>query len=174
MKKTIAVDMDGVLVDVFGQYVQYHQAEFGQVFTPQDKYGIPELEAFPNINHYLHQTGFFREAKPIENGIDILKKLNQQHQIFIVSAAIEYPKSLQEKLDWIEMHLPFIHWKQIVFCGSKQIVKADTMIDDHFKNLDYFDGETLLFTQPHNALQNTGKHQRVGSWLEIEKMLLTT
>jgi 5'(3')-deoxyribonucleotidase len=28
------------------------------------------------------------------------------------------------------------------------------MIDDHFKNLDNFDGETIMFIQPHN-INNT-------------------
>jgi 5'(3')-deoxyribonucleotidase len=60
----------------------------------------------------------------------------------------------------------------MVFCGSKKIVKADIMIDDHFKNLDHFEGETFLFSQPHNKLNNEHRHRRVSSWNEIEKILL--
>ena len=60
----------------------------------------------------------------------------------------------------------------MVFCGSKEIIKADIMIDDHFKNLDHFDGETILFTQPHNKLNHNHKHKRVDSWDDIEKLLL--
>jgi 5'-nucleotidase len=47
------------------------------------------------------------------------------------------------------------------------------MIDDHFKNLDYFTGETLLFTQPHNQLANPGRHRRVDTWDEIGEILLS-
>ena len=46
------------------------------------------------------------------------------------------------------------------------------MIDDHFKNLDPFQGETILFNQPHNQLIDAGKHTRVFSWQEIEELLL--
>jgi 5'(3')-deoxyribonucleotidase len=46
------------------------------------------------------------------------------------------------------------------------------MIDDHIKNLDNFQGETIMFTQPHNILISNTRHTRVNSWAEIEKLLL--
>ena len=46
------------------------------------------------------------------------------------------------------------------------------MIDDYFKNLNYFKGKTLLFTAPHNALADARKHKRVHTWRDIEKILL--
>jgi 5'-nucleotidase len=171
MKKTIAVDMDGVLADVFSQFALYHQKEFGVLYTPEDKMGISELDSFPNIHQYIHSVGFFRNVGIMPNAVEVLSKLNEKHQVYIVSAAIEFPLSLNEKLEWLQEYFPFITWKQIVFCGSKQIIKADIMIDDHFKNLDYFEGQSILFTQPHNALFDNGKHIRVHSWLEIEKIL---
>ena len=61
----------------------------------------------------------------------------------------------------------------MVFCGSKEIVRAEIMIDDHFKNLDFFAGHTsILFTQPHNAHADNGRHKRVNNWEEIKTMLL--
>jgi 5'(3')-deoxyribonucleotidase len=46
------------------------------------------------------------------------------------------------------------------------------MIDDHLKNLDNFNGETIMFIQPHNISNTDHKHKKVSSWLEIEKLLL--
>jgi 5'(3')-deoxyribonucleotidase len=46
------------------------------------------------------------------------------------------------------------------------------MIDDHFKNLDFFKGRTLLFTQPHNQNENGKWHERVSTWEEIARLLL--
>jgi 5'(3')-deoxyribonucleotidase len=47
------------------------------------------------------------------------------------------------------------------------------MIDDHFKNLDFFRGEmSILFTQPHNVHADHGKHIRVNDWQEIAGILL--
>jgi 5'-nucleotidase len=86
--------------------------------------------------------------------------------------ATEFPKSLTDKQLWLTEHFPFISWKQIVFCGSKDIIQADIMIDDHLKNLDNFNGETLMFTQPHNMKITDHRHQRVNSWAEIEEVLI--
>jgi 5'-nucleotidase len=61
---------------------------------------------------------------------------------------------------------------QAVFCGDKSLIKADIMIDDHFKNLDHFEGETIMFIQPHNINSTGHRHKMVATWTEIEKLLL--
>lgn len=58
------------------------------------------------------------------------------------------------------------------FCGDKNLIKADIMIDDHFKNLDHFEGETIMFIQPHNINSTGHRHKKIASWGEIEKLLL--
>jgi 5'-nucleotidase len=104
---------------------------------------------------------------------EVLEKLNDKYDLYIVSAATEFPQSLPEKQWWLGQHFPFIQWQKIVFCGSKEIIKADIMIDDHFKNLDFFSGPTTyLFTQPHNQKTDPGKHRRVHGWDELASLLL--
>ncbi|MEO5890840.1 MAG: 5'(3')-deoxyribonucleotidase [Ferruginibacter sp.] len=171
--KRISVDMDGVLANVYSQFVKMHAEEFGQVITAEEMSGKPEGDVFPEALKYVNSPGFFRTAPLMENCQRILERLNDQYRIFIVSAAMEFPNSLVEKQAWLNEYFPFISWHQMVFCGSKEIIKADIMIDDHFKNLNIFTGDkTILFTQPHNVFASAGKHQRVDSWDEIEKLLL--
>lgn len=170
--KRIAVDMDGVLADAYSQFIKKHEEEFGEKLLIKDLIGKAEFEVFPNGRSYVSAPGFFRDLPVIENSQRVLASLNKKYEIFIVSSATEFPASLTEKQSWLGDHFPFIEWSQIVFCGSKKIVAADIMIDDHFKNLDYFKGETILFTQPHNQKADSGKHKRVHSWSEIEQLLL--
>ena len=170
--KTIAIDMDGVIADVYSQFITMHAEEFKEVKTLEDVYGLSEGNAFVNALKYVRQQGFFITAPVIKNSQAVLLKLSEQYKIFIVSAAMEFPNSLVEKQLWLNEYFPFITWQQMVFCGSKEIIKADIMIDDHFKNLNYFTGETILYTQPHNKLADDGKHKRVDNWLEIEQLLL--
>lgn len=171
--KSISVDMDGVLANVYSQFIGMHASEFGKVFTLDEIKGVPEAEVFPNGRKYVTSPGFFRNAPVMEDSQRVLKLLNGRYKIFIVSAAMEFPNSLSEKQVWLNEHFPFITWRQIVFCGSKEIINTDIMIDDHFKNLDFFTGETsMLFTQPHNQLASAGRHKRIHSWLEIEQYLL--
>ena len=170
--KRIAVDMDGVLANVYSQFVKMYAAETGKIITPEEMIGRPEGEVFPNVLEYVNSPGFFRHAPLMEDGQRVLQLLDERYQLFIVSAAMEFPNSLQEKQAWLYEFFPFITWRQIVFCGSKEIIRADIMVDDHFKNLDYFTGKTYLFTQPHNQLTDARQHERVDSWLQLEQLLL--
>jgi 5'-nucleotidase len=170
--KRLAVDMDGVMADVYEQFFRWDEKDFGKRRPAEEVIGIEERKAFPYINEYVYAKGFFRTAPVVKNCFDILKKLNDQYEVFIVSAAMEFPQSLPEKLEWLHEHFPFLTWQQLVFCGSKKIIDADIMIDDHFKNLDLFTGTTILYTQPHNQLKDTGRHQRADSWLDIASILL--
>jgi 5'(3')-deoxyribonucleotidase len=172
MTKRIAVDMDGVLADVVTQFIQWDEKDFGRRKTWEEAIGKPEAEVFPKLREYVFTKDFFRTAPVMEGSQEILNRLNQQYEVFIVSAAIEFPQSLPEKQQWLNEHFPFIQWQQMVFCGLKTIIDADIMIDDHFKNLDHFKNTTLLFSQPHNLLQDTGRHKRVHTWKEIGDLLL--
>jgi 5'-nucleotidase len=169
----IALDMDGVLADVYEQLFDMDEKDFGRRRTWDEVAGKKEGEIFPRIREYLYEEGFFRSMKVISGSREVVEKINKQYDLYIVSAATEFPLSLSEKQAWLGEHFPFITWQQMVFCGSKQIIQADIMIDDHFKNLDFFTGETsILFTQPHNALSDNGRHRRVHSWEEIATILL--
>ena len=169
----IAVDMDGVLSDTVQQFINWEEKETGVRKTIEEIMGKPELDVFPNSKKYLHTKDFFRLASVVENSQEVVASLNEKYDLYIVSAATEFPLSLTEKQAWLNEYFPFITWQQMVFCGSKQIVQADIMIDDHFKNLDHFTGHTsILFTQPHNAYADNGRHRRVHNWQEIAQILL--
>ncbi len=165
--------MDGVISDTVKQFIDWEERETGIRKSIKDIIGKPELEVFPNSKKYLHTEDFFRSTSVIKDSQEVLARLNEKYEVFIVSAATEFPQSPPEKQAWLNEHFPFITWQQMVFCGSKEIVRAEIMIDDHFKNLDFFTGHTsILFTQPHNAYADNGRHKRVDSWEEIAKMLL--
>ena len=168
----LAVDMDGVLADVYEQFFRWDEKDFGKRRPLEEVVGVEERKAFPHINEYVYREGFFRTAPIVEYSQEILADLNKSYDLFIVSAAMEFPQSLPEKLAWLDEHFNFISWQQIVFCGSKTIIDADIMIDDHFKNLDAFPGTTILFNQPHNQLRNEGRHKRANSWKDIASILL--
>ena len=168
----IAVDMDGVIANTTEQFLRFDERDFGRRRTLEEIMGKPEGVAFPKGKEYVRRKDFFRTAPVMDDSQNILSQLNERYEVFIVSAATEFPQSLFEKYEWLSEHFPFITWRQMVFCGSKIIVEADIMIDDHFKNLDHFKGTTILFSQPHNLLQNEGRHKRVDSWNHIAELLL--
>jgi len=168
----IAVDMDGVLADTMEQFFRFDERDFGKRKSLDEVTGKSEAIAFPLAKEYVRTKDFFRTAPVMKESQSILSELNKRYEVFIVSAATEFPQSLFEKHEWLNEHFPFIQWQQMVFCGLKTVIDADIMIDDHFKNLDYFKKNTILFSQPHNLLQDPGRHRRANSWKEIADMLL--
>ena len=171
MKKRVLVDMDGVLADVYHQFIKYEKRDSGIKIELEDSKGLDETIAFPNVDKHLREPGFFRNLQVMEDSIEVMEYLNSKYEVFILSAAMEFPNSLREKYDWLAEHFPFITWEQIIFCGSKKAVTGDYMIDDYPKNLDTFQGEKLLFTQPHNQSVDNYDYKRIDSWKEIRTIL---
>ena len=170
--KRILVDMDGVLADVYARFLELYEEETGIRKSMDELIGIKEGESFPEVYRWIETPGFFRTMPVMADSQRILKKLNDHYEIIVVSMATEMPASLTDKLLWLIDFFPFISWRQVVFCGNKSLIPADIMIDDHFKNLDNFRGETLMFVQPHNINSTGHHHKKVFSWQEIEKLLI--
>jgi 5'(3')-deoxyribonucleotidase len=166
--------MDDVLADATGQFINFYQKEFG-VMVPRESLNFKdEVEGFPDhrevVSSFTFRKNFFRTMAVNDNSQEVMKKLNQKYEVFIVSSAMEFPNSLTEKLAWLNEHFPFLHWKQFVFCGKKSIVHGDYMIDDLPHNLETFNGTKLLYTAPHNLQFNHFK--RVNNWKEIGETFL--
>jgi 5'-nucleotidase len=172
MKKRLLVDMDGVLADVYSRFFELHEEETGKRKQLNDIIGLKEGEAFPELYRWVMTPGFFRTIPVMRDSQPVLKKLNEAYEVIIISMATEFPVSLSDKQLWINDNFPFISWRQSIFCGNKSLIPADIMIDDHFKNLDFFKGETLMFVQPHNINSTDHRHKAVASWREIEAILL--
>lgn len=172
--KRVIVDMDDVIADATGQFINFYEREFGVRVERTVLNGKEEGEGFPDnhtiLKQFPYREHFFRTMVPNENSQEVLEKLNRKYELFIVSAAMEFPQSLAEKLAWLREHFDFLHWKQIVFCGSKAVVHGDYMIDDLPHNLEKFNGDKLLFTAPHNT--HITRFERVNNWREVEARLL--
>jgi 5'(3')-deoxyribonucleotidase len=172
--KRIIIDMDHVMADITTHYLNWYKQRTGVEIPREELIGKNEVAAFPDkemVRNFLYTPGFFRTAPVMEDCRKVMEQLHKYHEVFIVSAAMEFPQSLREKYDWLQEHFPFLSWRQVVLCGDKKVIKGDYMIDDHLKNLDYFDGEKLLYSSPHNMLIEG--YRRVNNWKDIEAIFLT-
>ncbi len=167
----VAVDMDEVIADYFGEQLARYQAWSGvEVDVPATE-GKRLRECVPTehqefISRIPRTPGFFASLKMIEGSRTALELLAQHCRIYIVSAATEYPNSLCEKYDWLAANFPFIDWRQIVLCGDKSIIRAEYMIDDNIYHLRRFEGEKILFDSPHNRKVSDVIH-RVHNWDDV-------
>ncbi|WP_342327401.1 5'(3')-deoxyribonucleotidase [Pedobacter sp. FW305-3-2-15-E-R2A2] len=172
IKKTIGIDMDGVLADIEQQFMDWYENEFGVRVPREERLGVLEPEGFPDktaIKRYVYTPGFFRTIPVMEGAVAAVIRLMEDYEVYIVSAAMEFPQCLFEKHQWLAEHFPFISWTNIIFCGDKSIIDTDYLIDDHCKNLDFCKGKAIMFDASHNVNQH--HHVRVKSWNEVLTLL---
>lgn len=165
--KQVLVDMDGVLADIYAHLIDLEYKESGIKLKLEDLYGQLEEIAFPSFEKHIRSTNFFRTAPLVKDSVEGLRYLNVKYNVLIVSSATEFPNCLNDKQAWLNEYFPFISWKQMIFCGSKESVCGDIMIDDHPKNLSFFEGRKILFTQPHNMYIQNACFERVFDWQEV-------
>jgi 5'(3')-deoxyribonucleotidase len=170
-RKTIAIDMDGVIADTEAHFITWYEKEYGERLERHVFHGKPESEALPNgaATKFVYSKNFFRTLPVMDGAQEAVLQLMKSYDVYIVSAAMEFPQSLPEKYEWLQEHFPFIPWNNVIFCGDKSIIGTDYMIDDHVRNLDRCKGKTLLFTAGHNAFID--RHTRVNNWNEILELL---
>jgi 5'-nucleotidase len=175
MRKRIAIDMDEVMADALSRHLELYNADLDPAFTRDDLQGRHLGEAVPEehrerVRQYVRNIGFFKDLPVIEGSQEVIRDLQQRYDIYITTAAMEFPNSFVEKYDWLHQHFPSIPWTHMVFCGDKSIIAADYLIDDHARNFIGFRGEGILFNAPHN-MHETG-YRRVASWQEVREIFL--
>jgi 5'-nucleotidase len=173
--KRIIIDMDEVIADPMGAmidwYKKHYRAEinYERMLAGSWVLGFPE-EDRKVVMEKIHSPGFLRHLPVMDDAVQVLEEMNKKYEIFIVSAAMEFPNSLLEKYDWLMENFPFFTWKQIALCGDKRLVCGDFMIDDHVKNLEHFTGKPYMYSSAHN-LSNTD-YDRINNWKEAAEIFL--
>jgi len=172
--KRIAIDMDEVISHFSAKCLELFNEEFQERYTDQHLQGkkLMELDARfeKKVNQYLANESFFLDLEVIKDSQEVIKKLSANYEIYIVTAAMEFPVSLAPKYQWLKKHFSFLNEKNFVFCGDKSIIHADYLLDDTPSNLETFSGKGVLFTAPHNV--NATGYARVNNWKEVEAYFL--
>jgi 5'(3')-deoxyribonucleotidase/uncharacterized protein with PQ loop repeat len=170
----VAVDMDEVIADTLTRHLEWYRRATGENLSPEliAEIGLDAAipakyrELFENIPH---QDGFFDDLGVIRNSQRALRLLDSSFDVFITSAAMEVPSSFDAKFKWLQKHFPFVPPSRIVFCGDKEIVNADYLIDDRSRHFAHFRGTGILFTAPHNTRERA--RVRADNWDDVLAIL---
>ena len=174
-RKRIAIDMDEVLADTLTHYVAHYNAEFGENITKPDLEARKLAEIIPaerraRLRHYALAPGFFLDIPPMPGSSGVFAELRERYEVFIATAAMEFPTSFNEKFAWIKAHFPDFPESHIVFCGDKGILSADFLLDDSPRQLARFTGKPFLFSAPHN--RNEVRFPRLHDWADVRRQFL--
>jgi 5'(3')-deoxyribonucleotidase len=175
IRQRIAIDMDEVMTDSIGRFIELYQQEFNEDLADLRLPGrhlnntVPP-ERLATVKAYPHRPDFFKDLAALDGALEVVEQLHRHHEIFIATAALEFEHSFTPKYNWLKKYLPFVTWKNIVFCGDKSIIHADYLLDDTEHNLKAFTGTGLLFTAPHNA--HVQGYTRLNNWQEVADYFL--
>jgi 5'-nucleotidase len=171
----IAIDMDETIADSLKEHIRRFNAAFGANLTGEELQGknIEDLvpsDQRPTVRRMVQDESFFGDLDVIEDAQQVVRDLSGEHEVFIVSAAMDVPESFAAKYRWLRRHFSFIPVSNLVFCGDKEIINADYLIDDQARHFRGFQGTGILFSAPHNA-KESGR-SRVENWQQVRRLFL--
>lgn len=166
--KRIAIDMDEVIADFLPKHLAIFNAKYGENVRPDDLLGKKLRDIRPDlvqeIFEIIREPGFFRDLKPMADSQEVIEELSKSYEIFITTAAMEFPTSFTAKYEWLKEYFGFIDEMNFVFCGDKSIINADFLVDDNVRHFERFPGRGIIFTAPHNIHEKN--YDRIHSWKE--------
>lgn len=171
--KRICIDMDEVLADTLSEHIARYNLEHAEAITKADLHGkwlwqIVSTDKHERLAGYLHSEDFFEDLGVFADSQRVVRELAKQYEVYIATAAMEFPNSFGPKYRWLRRHFPYLQPTHFIFCGDKSILNADFLIDDQPRNFRRFSGEGILYTAPHN-LGVTG-YRRVENWQQVARL----
>ena len=178
------IDMDKVITD--SRFLDLINEFLGTNYEWNDfkTYYLQEIigdkkEEFWN---YVKDRNFYEGATLFEGCYDVLRKLNDKYDLYIVTAYLWNDvidisgDNLRNKYYYLREMLPFINPNKYIFTTNKNLLKFDIRIDDRLDNIMEADTK-ILFTAWHNRdlddkFLEDNNVIRVNSWDDIEKLLL--
>lgn len=169
----VAIDMDEVIADTHAAKRALYRA-LGFDCAEADLTGrtlsdLAPAEITAAVEAEMHKGVFFADLPVIEGAAEALAALGRRHEIFIATAAMEYPASCAHKIAWMARHFPAIDPMRLVLCGDKSVVRADVLIDDSPRHFERFAGIGVCFSAAHNA--GADVPWRLDRWSGAEALL---
>lgn len=173
--KRICIDMDDVLADTLGEHIARYNRDHSEAVTKADLHGkwlweIVSADRQEGLEGYLRSEEFFEDLPVMEDSQRVVRELAKHYEIFIATAAMEFPNSFGAKYRWLRRHFPWLNPSNFVYCGDKSILNADYLVDDQPLHFRRFAGEGILFTAPHNL--NVSQYRRVDNWVQAGRLFL--
>lgn len=195
-KKTIALDCDGVLIDINKGLHPFHNRHFGTRITAKDlaTYNLDEIwqcsreEVVRRVYCFYHSPEFM-DLVPVEGAVEGVSELKEKYGLVIVSTR---PLFLLDKTR-LSMERYFsecfddIHLTDTVNVGEVGKKKSqvcldldiDTLVDDHFNNaLDAAEHgiRSILFRGLWNLEHTDSELEKLGitpanNWEEVVRLL---
>lgn len=158
MRRVLFVDVDGVVANTQLWWLTLYNREYG---TNVQYHEITEWDwtskfEYPISQFYHNYIG----AKPVAGALESIWQLAGVYRIVFATAGMGY--------DWLKSYYPPLRAQNFVQIQDKSLLNGWGLIDDNPSNLDVFQGQKFLLSQP----WNTGRGLNDCSWEQITQHLL--
>ena len=178
----ILVDMDGVLVDWDKGFhnvwqdraaINREQSYFMENCVETDAHSNEAVDIY-------HQKDFFVSLPPMEGSIKALKSMQYQYnfQVYLCTSPVLSSRyCLQEKADWVALHLGAEWLSRMIFTSEKSLVRGDVLIDDKPRHLMKPTSTSwihILYDQPYNHSNSSSSSNSDTKTESDDKYRMTT
>lgn len=172
MRKSIAIDMDQVIANMYKKMAVTFNELFGTSMTEDEFLRAPQdsitREQFKQLMAAINGPDYYRDMELMDpEAVDVIRELQERFDIYIATAAMEVPGSFTAKYEWLLEHFPFLDPQKFVFCGTKAVINTDYLIDDSLNQLEVFKGQGIIYSMPYN--EHVEGYPRVRGWAEIRE-----
>ncbi len=176
---TILIDMDDVLQDLIGNWVNVLNTKFGTNVGVEDIIDWNIENFFPNVSREelfstLRDPNLWYSLKATPGAQETVKQIIKDgHTVRVVTAS--HYIGLPAKIEHFLSLYPFLSWKDIIIAYDKSVISGDVIIDDGVHNLKTaICPHKMLFERTHNLSYDAEVNgiTRVKSWDEVYDIIL--
>jgi 5'(3')-deoxyribonucleotidase len=181
MKPIVLLDVDGVLADFVGPYLDVvnsltfdkgitlmrHQREDVKTWRISESLGLTdEIKAAVDVK--VKSVGFCAGLPVIDGAKEGVKALQEISEVYIATSPWKGPHWSHERAEWLEKHFG-IEQDRVMQGKAKFLLDGDVLIDDKASTVGRWvarhPGFGLLWSTSHNLKDSAGL--RVHGWTEV-------
>ena len=163
MRKTVLVDVDGVLGDFHVHTLRglpalgIHGVTWDQITRAWDIIGSVGHEHREAIESHWGTRGWCKDIPVYEGAKDGVRALREVADVYFVTAQMTHaPYWMWERVQWLKEHFDADD-RHVVFTLSKHLVLGDVLVDDKLSNVTSWTKahpakQGVLWSQPFNRL----------------------
>jgi len=186
VKPIVLCDVDGVVADLMGGFIDYIAEEYGYIFSIQDitKYHVSESPALHKIHESLDLEKRLEEflalpyvyqdyVNPVLMSVDMVNRMRSKYDVIFITATMKQaPESYVSKFNWCHSHFPDV---PMISCPAdlKHLFNSAFIIDDRYDTCKRFEDtgcDPFMFQQPWNEAPHdypAYDWDRIGAYLDV-------
>lgn len=168
----VLLDVDYCIAPLHDEWLRRYNHEYGDnlktsQITEWDMTKFVKPSCGENIYKYLDDLDLYDNLVPVRGSFWAVGLLREWgHDVRFVTSGVNVSKiRFLRRFGFVQRETDFI------ITADKSLINGNILVDDYEKNLDTFDGATVLYDAPHN--RHVTQHMRAKGWQEVVSLIAT-